>query len=104
MTTKTNDTIKFFESLRKGPLTFGKLLHSLRSADEITQTTLAKKAKVSKGLICDIEKGRRDASIELAIKLSKIMGYAPETFIAVLLEEQIRKAKLNFKVTLEKVA
>lgn len=94
----------FFENLNKGPLTFGQLLHALRTSDEISQTELAAKAKVSKGLICDIEKGRRDASIELVIKLSKIMGYPPETFISVLLEEQIRRAKLNFKVILEKAA
>lgn len=103
MRTKTDSRI-FFESLRGGPLTFGRLLQSLRTADELTQTELAKKAKVSKGLICDIEKGRRDATIELASKLAKIMGYPPETFISVLLEEQIKKAKLNFKVTLEKAA
>lgn len=103
MSTK-NDSRVFFESLRGGPLTFGRLLHSLRTADELTQTELAKKVKVSKGLICDIEKGRRDATIELASKLAKIMGYPPETFISVLLEEQIKKAKLNFKVTLEKAA
>lgn len=103
MTTK-KATMEFFETIRKGPMTFGKLLSSLRMADEFTQTELAKKAKVSKGLICDIEKGRRDASIELAVKLARIMGYPPEMFISVLLEEQIRRAKLDFKVTLEKAA
>jgi hypothetical protein len=32
------------------------------------------------------------------------MGYLPESFVSILLEEQIRRAKLNFKVILEKVA
>lgn len=104
MTTKNKDTIRFFESLSKNPLTFGKLLHSLRMSDDVSQVELAHKVKVSKGLICDIEKGRRDASIELAAKLAKAMGYLPESFISVLLEEQIRRAKLNFKITLEKAA
>lgn len=103
MTTKKTNATTFLESLI-GPLTFGSLLHSLRMTDDFSQTELAKKAKVSKGLICDIEKGRRDASIELAAKLAKIMGYAPEIFISILLEEQIRRAKLNFKVTIEKAA
>jgi DNA-binding XRE family transcriptional regulator len=103
MTTKKTNAVTFLESLL-GPLTFGQLLHSLRVTDEISQTDLAKKAKVSKGLICDIEKGRRDASIELAVKLAKIMGYLPESFVSILLEEQIRRAKLNFKVILEKAA
>jgi transcriptional regulator with XRE-family HTH domain len=102
MSIKNNDAKIFLESLIKGPPSFGKMLHSLRTADEISQTELAKKAKVSKGLICDIEKGRRDANIELASKLAKIMGYPPESFISILLEEQIKKAKLHFKVTLNK--
>ena len=103
MKTKKTNAATFLESLT-GPLTFGGLLHSLRMTDEFSQADLAKKAKVSKGLICDIEKGRRDASIELSVKLAKIMGYTPESFVAILLEEQIRRAKLNFKVKLEKAA
>lgn len=99
MSTKQNAK-DYIEKLIDGPPTFGRMLLSLRTADEISQTELAKKAKVSKGLICDIEKGRRDASIELSIKLAKIMGYPPESFVAILLEEQIRKSKLNFKVQL----
>lgn len=104
MSTKNKNAKSFLESLIKGPPTFGKMLHSLRTADEVSQTELASKAKVSKGLICDIEKGRRDATIELATKLAKILGYPPESFISILLEEQIRRANLNFKVTLEKAA
>lgn len=104
MTTKKIDAATFLETLLGGPLTFGQMLHSLRTTDEISQTDLAKKAKISKGLICDIEKGRRDASIELAVRLAKIMGYLPESFVSILLEEQIRRAKLNFKVILEKAA
>lgn len=104
MTIKKTNAVTFLESLLGDPLTFGQMLQSLRTTDEISQTDLAKKAKVSKGLICDIEKGRRDASIELAVKLAKIMGYLPESFVSILLEEQIRRAKLNFKVILEKAA
>ena len=104
MSTKNNDAKHFLESLIKGPPTFGKMLSALRTADEITQTDLAKKAKVSKGLICDIEKGRRDATIELAKVFAKILGYPPESFISILLEEQMRRANLHFKVTLEKAA
>ena len=61
MSIKNDDGKKFLKSLIKRPPSFGKMLHSLRTADEISQADLARKAKVSKGLICDIEKGRRDA-------------------------------------------
>ncbi|MBC7714023.1 MAG: helix-turn-helix transcriptional regulator [Rhizobacter sp.] len=104
MTTRNKETIKFMESITDGPLTFGKMLSSLRISDDIAQTELAKKAKVSKGLVCDIEKGRRDASIELAIKLAKIMDYPPETFLSILFEEQLRRAKSKLKVRIEEAA
>lgn len=104
MTTNTKETLKFMESITGGPLTFGRLLLSLRKCDEVSQTELAKKAKISKGLICDIEKGRRDASIELVIKLAKIMGYSPESFLSILFEEQLRRAKSKLKVRIEEAA
>lgn len=104
MSTKQNNAKNYLESLIKGPPSFGRMLCSLRTSDEISQTELAKKAKISKGLVCDIEKGRREATIELATKFARIMGYPPESFISILLEEQIRKANLNFKVTLEDAA
>lgn len=104
MSTNSANGKKILDKIRKSPMTFGRLLNSLRLADEISQVELAKKASVSKGLICDIEKGRRDASIELVIKLAKIMGYAPESFVSILLEEQIHRAKLFYRVKLEKAA
>ncbi len=103
MTTKNKDAKEFIEKIC-GPLKFGSLLHSLRVCDEISQAELARKAGVSRGLICDIEKGRRDATIKQAALLGKIMGYSSESFVSVLLQEQVRRAKLNLKVTVSKAA
>lgn len=47
MSIKNNDAKIFLESLIKGPPSFGKMLHSLRTADEISQTELAKKANLN---------------------------------------------------------
>jgi DNA-binding XRE family transcriptional regulator len=104
MTTNPANAKKVLNKIRKTSMTFGRMLCSLRISDDISQVDLARKAKVSKGLICDIEKGRRDASIELAINLARIMGYAPESFVSILLEEQIHRAKLFYKIKLEKAA
>ena len=92
---------KFLNKMRGRPLTFGNMLSSLRKSDEVTQVELARKIGVSKGLICDIEKSRRTASIELAIKIAKAMGYSEKVMIKYVLEDQLQNAKVNLKVKLE---
>lgn len=104
MSIKNKETRDFLEKICGGPLKFGSLLNSLRLCDEVTQTDLARKAGVSRSLICDIEKGRRYATIGQAAKFAKIMGYPPESFISVLFQEQLRRANLRYKVTVSQAA
>ena len=94
-------TRKILRNLNKGPFTFGQLLLSLRKADEITQAELARQLNVSKGLICDIEKSRRLASIHLAAQIAKVMGYSEVVMIKQLFEDQLQTVKIKCKVKLE---
>ena len=94
-------TREILQKLNKGPFTFGQLLLSLRKADEITQAELARQLSVSKGLICDIEKGRRLASIHLAAQIAKVMGYPEVVMIKQLFEDQLQAAKIKCKIKLE---
>lgn len=94
-------TRKIFEKLRGGPLTFGRLIESLRLCDEISQVDLAKKMNVSKSQICDIEKGRRLVSAERASAFAKAMGYSVQQFVATAIEDQLRQAGLKFTVDLK---
>ena len=94
-------TKKILRNLTKGPFTFGQLLLSLRKADEVTQVELARRLNVSKGLVCDIEKGRRLAYIHLAAQIAKIMGYPEVVMIKQLFEDQLQAAKIKCKVKLE---
>ncbi|GAB4421624.1 MAG: hypothetical protein OHK0056_32540 [Bacteriovoracaceae bacterium] len=87
-----------------GNLTFGEMLYSLRSTDEVTQVQLAEELKVSKGLICDIEKGRRLPTIEQAKEMAEFLGYPIEGFISILIQDQLRKANLSMKVSIEKAS
>ena len=98
MTTRTK---KFLKEINKTAFSFGVLLASLRKADEVTQVELADKVGVSKGLICDIEKGRRNASLELATQIANALGYPKEPMIKQIFEDQLREAKLKLNVKLE---
>lgn len=101
MNTKKSGAKKFLESLRGGPLSFGKMIESLRMADEISQTDLAKKMHISRAHLCDIEKGRRAVTVERAAQFAKAMGYSVNQFVATALEDQLRKAGLKAKVHLD---
>lgn len=97
----STSTKNFLKKLNKGPLSFGQLLASLRATDEISQADLARKLKVSRGLICDIEKGRRTPSIELAAKIAKILGYPVEPLIKQVFQDQLWDAKIKLQVKVE---
>jgi len=101
MSTKT---IKILEKLTGGPLTFAKMLEGIRKSDEVTQVDIANAVGVSKGLICDIEKGRRLPTFEQAKNIAKFLGYSVEGFISILIQDQLREANLKMKVTLEKAS
>ena len=101
MNTKKSSARRFLEKLRGGPLTFGQMISSIRIADEISQVELARKMKISRAHLCDIERGRRTISIERATEFAKILGYSINQFVAVALEEQAREAGLNVKIYLK---
>ena len=101
MNTKKSEARKFLEKLNHGPLTFGQMIESLRRADEVSQVDLAKKMAISRAHLCDIEKGRRTVTIERAAQFAKVLGYSVHQFVALALEDQLKKAGLKVKVHLD---
>ena len=100
-TKKKSDAIKELEKIRKGPLDFKDLLHSLRTTEEISQVELAEKSGTTKAKICDFEKGRRVPTLELAAKLAKALGHSEALFVSKLIEEQIKDANLKLNIKIE---
>lgn len=101
MSTSKSAAVRFLEGLRGGPLTFGDMIESIRLCDEISQVDLARKMKISRAHLCDIEKGRRTVSAERAAQFAKVMGYSINQFVAAALEDQLRKAGLKVRVRLD---
>jgi transcriptional regulator with XRE-family HTH domain len=98
---KKSSAVQFLENVRGGPLTFGGLIESLRATDEISQLALAKKLGISKAHLCDIEKSRRAVSAERAARFAEALGYPKEYFVSVAIQEQLDRAKLKLKITVE---
>ena len=65
---KTSDAMKLLAKLSGGPLTLGRAIESVRKSEELTQLNCAKKLRVSKSHLCDVEKGRKTVSPERAAK------------------------------------
>lgn len=99
MTTKLRaDT--FFEK-EMGPMTFGAFLTSVRTMLDLSQAELARRLKVSRSMICDIEKGRVLVSPTLAIKIAKLGGFPEKFAVKHCLQDQLRRAKIKMTVEVE---
>lgn len=104
MITGKNKKIKYSSKALEtdfGPLTFGKLLTSHRLSEEISQTELAKKLKMTRQKLNDFESGRRTPSLNMVSKIANSLGEHAPTWIAVVIEELLRKEKLNYTVNLK---
>ena len=101
MTARNTNARKFLEKLRGGPLTFGRMIESIRLSDEVSQAELARRLAISRANLCDIEKGRRPVRAERAAQFARTLGYSVNQFVAVALEEELRKAGLKVRVQLD---
>lgn len=57
--------------------------HALKSSDRrgLTQTTFAKRAGVSRGYLSDIERGARNVSVEVLVKLARALHVTPDCLL-----------------------
>jgi len=62
---------KYIEKLNDGPITFGQYVEAHRLCDDLSQTDLARRMRVSRAYLCDVEKGRRLVSVERAAGFAK---------------------------------
>ena len=59
---------------------------------------MAKKLKMARGTLCDIEKGRQVVSPQLAVKIAKICKFPDVIAVQLAVQDQLRKANLKYKV------
>lgn len=106
MSTKMKDTLDAFEATKDiwRKMTFGSLIRSLRTSDEISQVELAKKIGVSKQFLSDVEHNRKEVGISFAKKISTALGYSIEPLIELLIRDQLRRQRLNYIVEIKKAS
>jgi transcriptional regulator with XRE-family HTH domain len=94
----TVDASPFIEQLVGGPLTLGALIEAIRQGEAETQTEFASRLGISKSHLCDIEKERKLVSPERAARFAELLGYAPEQFVRLALQDTVSRAGLHYTV------
>lgn len=87
-----------------GPMSFGGFLRAARTVKGLTQVEMAELLEISKGGLCDIEKGRQFVSIELAAKIAKQGGLSVVLAVECAINDALARANLKMKVELRGVA
>ena len=92
------------QKITKKKLTFGGMLWSIRMCDEISQIAFAKDLGISSQYLCDIENGRRTVSLPVAKKFAEKLGYLPEQFVELAIQDMLNHEKIKMRVHIEKTA
>lgn len=100
MSTKNLIGIESLEA-KFGPMTIGLFLKAIRESDDISQVDFAKKLKISRANLCDLEKERKLVSPERAAKFARILKVPESALIRLALQDMLRAAHLNYQVQLK---
>ena len=102
-TKKKSDAMKYLEKLA-GKLTLPSLLTSIRQGEEMSQVEFAQVLGVSRQYLCDIEHSRRSISPKAAATFAKKLGYSPQQFVRLCLQDLVNRDGLKLKIDVEDAA
>lgn len=100
MSTKNLSGIAALEK-KYGPMSVGLFLKAFREADEISQTDFAKRLKLSRANLCDLEKGRKLVSPQRAAKIAHILKVPETALVKLAIQDMLRAAKLDYTIELK---
>jgi transcriptional regulator with XRE-family HTH domain len=86
------------ERILRGPLTFGAAVEALRVGDGMSQAAFARKLRISRQYLGDVEKGRRPVSPEQAARFAKAFGHPPNVLVRLALQDAVRASGLKLTV------
>lgn len=75
-----SDAVEFLEQLVGGPLTFARLIRSIRLGEEETLAKFGARLGVSRQNLSDVEQDRRPVSVARAMEWAAKLGYSLEQF------------------------
>lgn len=102
MTTSSrkSSTVRALEKLAGGPLTLGMAVRATREGEGLSQADFARRLRLSRSHLCDIEKGRKPVSPANAAHMAHELGYSEEQWVRLALQDALDRAGLAFTVEL----
>ena len=101
MSIKKSTTRKFLEKITGGPVNLGRLIEAIRLGEEVSQSEFAKRLKISRSHLNDIEKGNKAVSPDRAARFARALGHSEERFVELALQSLIDEAGLKLKVVVD---
>lgn len=93
----STDAKKFLEK-DIGRLTLGMAIRSIRQGEGESQISFAERLGISKQYLCDLEHDRKIVSPKKAKQFADTLGYSPEHFIALALQDSLEHDGLFMKI------
>ena len=97
---KSDKSLQVLERMSKKQLSLANFLWSIRECEEMSQTEFAKVLGVSRQYLCDLESGRKIASIKAAVEFAERLGYSEVQFIRFAIQDAIHKMGRKYTVQL----
>lgn len=85
-------------------MTVGLFLLAFRESEGLSQVAFAKKLRLSRANVCDLEKGRKNISPARAVQIAKSLGVPEKVLIQLSIQDALRSAHLNYTVELKTVS
>jgi DNA-binding XRE family transcriptional regulator len=74
---------------------FSEFVRDIRECDEVSQSELAKRMRVSRQFIVAFEKDKVKVTLETAIKIALSLGYPYEAFVEAFLNDMLKKSGIK---------
>lgn len=100
----SKNSLIILEDISKKKLTIGNLLWAIREGEEMTLVAFAEKLGISRQYLCDLEHGRRTASVKMAAEFADKLGHSSVQFVRLALQEELTRSGLHFDVQLKEAA
>jgi transcriptional regulator with XRE-family HTH domain len=84
-----NTDARTFLEKKLGRLSLGQSLRAIRQSEQVSQTAFAKQLGVSVQYLCDLEHDRKLVSPKKAQFFAKTLGYPPEQFVVLSLQDSL---------------
>lgn len=87
-----------------GHISFGDILKVFRELEKYSQVECAKILGISKQELCNIEKNRKNVSVERAVIFAKKLKLPAKVFAGYALEDELYRAGIEGEVIIKSVA